>query len=136
VDRFRWQSTNYTFANWKAATGLDVEGSTFTTARPSGVEVFVLPNKYEPDRTHIAVYNWALQDAVLVDVSAVLAMGESYEVRDAENYYGPPVLTGEYDGTPIALPMDLTAVAVPSGEARAAPVHTGKEFNAFVLIKR
>ena len=135
VDRFRWQSTNYTFANWKAKTGMEA-GSTFTTARPPGVEAFVLPNKYEPGRAHIAVYNWTLQNTVQVNVGSVLKVGDSFEVKDSQNYYGPAVLTGVYNGQPLTLPMSLTAQAATSGPAKRPPVHTGKEFNAFVLIKK
>jgi hypothetical protein len=134
VDRFRYEDRNYPFANWKSLTGLDA-GSTFTTGRPTGTEVFVLPNKYEPGRAHIAVYNWGLQNTVAANVSSVLQSGDRFEVRDAENYFGAPVLTGTYNGSAINLPMNLTAIAQPSGAARVAPVHTGKEFNAFVLIK-
>lgn len=102
--------------------------------RPTGLNVFVRPNQYEPGRAHIAVFNWDNLDTVTADVSEVLKLGEAYEVRDVQNYFGPPVAAGAHDGKPIELPMNLTAVAEVIGTYHADFAHTPKEFGAFVLI--
>jgi hypothetical protein len=79
------------------------------------------------------VFNWDGADRVAVDVSRVLKRGDSYEVRDAQNLLGPPVARGTYEGKPVELPLDLTAVTQPTGTEVKQIKHTPREFNAFVL---
>ncbi len=59
-------------------------------------------------------------------------MGSSYEIRNAQDYFATPVLTGTYAGGTLALPMSGLSVETPVGVA--APPATGPEFNAFVLL--
>ena len=106
----------------------------YGATRPTGVTVYVRPNKYEAGRANIAVLNWDLQPAVAVDVSSILAVGASYEVRSAQNFFGPPVLSGVYAGGTITLPMTGLTPAVPVGGA--AQPSTGPEFNAFVVLTK
>jgi len=106
--------------------------NTFLSSRPTGVKTFVRPNAYEAGRANITVYNWANQSTVSVDVSGILSNGDGYEVRDAQDFYGAPVVTGTYNGSPIVLPMTGLPVAAPIGVS--APAHTASEFNAFVLL--
>lgn len=102
-------------------------------ARPTGTKVFVRPNAYEPGRANITVFNWSLSGSVDVNVSSVLPAGSSYEVRNAQNFFGPPVASGVYNGGTIRLPMAGLSVAAPVGWSTPPP--TGPEFNAFVLLK-
>jgi hypothetical protein len=106
-------------------------------SRPSSNWVIVRPNKYEPGRANIVVYNWVNTPTVNVDVSGVLATGDHFEVRDAQNFYGPPVLTGTYGGGSLALPMISASMAIPVAvpQGRSAPSHTSSEFGVFVLLK-
>jgi hypothetical protein len=101
--------------------------------RPKGTYSFVRPNKFESGRGHIAIFNWDRLPYVNVDVSSILAQGAAYEVRDAQNFFGPPVLSGTYAGGSLAIPMTNTAVAAPIG-ATPDYVHTDTEFGAFVII--
>ena len=39
----------------------------------------------------------------------------SDELRNAENYFGPPVISGSYDGSKLALPMKGLTPARPVG---------------------
>ena len=48
-----------------------------------------------------------------------MAAGAVYEIRNAQNYFGAPVLTGVYAGSPIAVPMPGAS--------------SGEIFNAFVV---
>ena len=106
--------------------------NTYTNARPSGPVVFVRPNRYEAGRAHIVVYNWSQQATVNADVSSVLTPGTSYEIRNAQDFFGAPVKTGTYDGTAISIPMAGLSAAAPVGFA--VPQSSGPEFNAFVLL--
>ncbi|MGE0128173.1 MAG: right-handed parallel beta-helix repeat-containing protein [Blastocatellales bacterium] len=113
----------YNFSSWQKATGFDKNGSYQQppSGRPAGVKVFVRPNQYEAGRANITVYNWDLKNQVEVDVSSSLRNGDRYEVRNARNFYGQPVLSGVYDGKPLSLPM---------AGSQPAP-----EFGVFVLMK-
>jgi len=106
--------------------------NTYTTSRPSGVQVFVRASPYEAGRANITVFNWPNQSSVSVDLSAVLGVGTAYEIRNAQDFFGAPVLSGTYSGGSVSLPMTGLSVAAPIGWA--APSITGPEFNAFVVI--
>jgi hypothetical protein len=136
---------SYDWTQWRSVTGLD-SSSTYQQTKPSGIWTFVRPNKFEPGRAHIAIYNWEAAKAVEVDLSALLCDGDTFEIRDAQNYYGDPVVRGAYKGTPVPIPMEGLAVAEPNGEGEITltqgtfqvptkPKHTAPEFGAFILIR-
>ena len=72
---------------------------------------------------------------VEADVSGILPVGGRYEIRNAQDYYGPPVVSATYDGRPLRLPMTGLTVAKPVGVA-TAPAATAPRFNVFVLVRR
>ena len=111
-------------------------GNTYLASAPAETKIVVRPSQYEPGRAHIVVYNWGQADTVDVDVGSVLAAGVPYEVRSAQDFFGPPVATGNFDGKPITLPMTGTAVAQPIGAAGAILPQElpGKDFQVFVLL--
>ncbi len=119
---------------WKQWTGFDAN-SRYSAGRPTGVRVFVRPNQYEAGRAHIIVYNWSLQKSVTVDVRGVLRPGDNFEIRNAQNYFQPPVFSGVFDGEPIRISMEGSDVARPVGLDFDLP-STSPEFNVFILIKR
>ena len=101
---------------------------------PSGTKVVVEPNTYEAGRANVLIYNWAHQGAVSVDMSNVLRIGDSYEVRDAQNFYGAAVASGTYGGGAISIP--ITSITPPAPITGKSPWTTGSEFNAYVVLKR
>ena len=101
---------------------------------PTLNHVVVRPNRYEPGRAHIIVYNWEMLSEVSVSLSDVITAGTPFEVRNAQDFYGPPVVTGTYDGGTIVLPMENLTEVTPLGETNDIPEKTGIEFNTFVLI--
>ncbi len=133
--KFRFNDKNQSWSSWQAVSGVDAH-STYTPGAPAGVWTFVRPNKYEPGRAHVAVYNWDMKPAVDVDVSGVLKPGQAYEVRDAQNFYGAPVASGTYAGGTISIPTTSTAKAEAVGNVPSAPRHTGAAFGAFVILPR
>ena len=102
-----------------------------TPPPPAPLKVFVRPDKYQGGRANVTVFNWAKNAAVSVDLSSVLSVGDSYEVRNAQNYFGSPVKTGVYGGGTVSLPMTGLAPAAPVGWP--TPASTGPEFNVFVV---
>ncbi len=102
---------------------------------PTTNRVVVRPNRYEPGRATIIVYNWTQQGSVSVDVSGLLTMGDRYVVQNVQDFYGTPVASGTYGGGALQLPMAGITPPTPIGRAtNPAPV-TGPAFNVFVLMK-
>jgi len=129
---FQFNLITHGFGNWQNATGLD-RNSTYSVGRLSGTKVFVRPNRYEPGRANIIVYNWDDLSSVPVDVASVLPVGVSYEIFNVQDLSAPPVLSGVFDGEPLLLPMTGLTVAAPNGPLLTPPP-TGPTFNVFVLI--
>jgi hypothetical protein len=124
-----------TFDGWLTQNGF-VDPGTYAGSAPTGVKIVVRPNKYEPGRANIIVYNWAQQSAVTVDALGILDIGDRYVVQNAEDFYGPPVTSGIYTGGPLELPMVSITPPSPIGivTTQPAPV-TGPTFDVFVLMK-
>jgi hypothetical protein len=126
-------TTQADFTDWKAA-GFDANGNYSQDATPPD-KIVINPNAYEPKRATVAVYNWSDSDEIAVDLSNILSNGDAFVVRNAQNVFGPTVLTGTYAGDPIKLPMTNLIVAIPNGFAMTNAVpQTGKQFNVFVII--
>ena len=123
------------FSRWRQATGLDGHSQAMQNRRPAGVQVFVRPNRYEAGRANIVIYNWEMRDQIAVDLSSVLTAGADFEIRDAQNYFAAPLVSGIYKGGPVLLPMKLARMATPVGNVERAPHHTGPEFGVFVIQK-
>ena len=129
---FKYNGTMLDNTGWKAK-GFDAH-STFNTAVTwKGSRIFVEANTYEPGRGHIVVFNWDLKPSVTVDLTGLLEVGQSFEVRNANDFFGQPVLTGTYNG-PVTLPTTGLTVAKPYGID--TPVATGPEFAAYVVLPR
>ena len=58
--------------------------------RPTGLHVFKRVNRYEPQRVHLAVYNWDHLDRVRIDLEGVLARGQAYRVVNVLDFFGAP----------------------------------------------
>jgi hypothetical protein len=122
-------------AQWKA-NGFDAHSTFFPCGtRPSGVRVDVRKNAYDPNRAHVIINNYSKSATVIVDLSLVLKAGDSFEIRNAQDYFGPLVASGIYQ-EPIVLRMDNLTVARPVGWSGRIIPSSGPEFGAFVLIKR
>lgn len=106
--------------------------------KPSGVHVFVRPNDYEPGRANVVVYDWEGAASAKVDLAGVLAEGDAYVIHDAQDYWGDAVASGVYSGAPVDVPLTGTAIATPRSvpSDREPPVHTGSDFNVFVVERQ
>jgi hypothetical protein len=127
-------SQTVNFATWMALTGLD-RASTFTAGAPTGVWTSVRPNQYEPGRANVVIFNWDLKPSLQVDLSGSgIRVGDPYQIRDAENWFGGAVVSGTYTGTPVTIPMSGLVVAQPFGAVPYPPSHTAPQFGVFVLL--
>ena len=101
----------------------------------SGQYVLVRPNRYEAGRANITVYNWSDLSSASADLSGVLRTGDTYEVRDAQNFFGSPVAQGTYGGGSISLPMTAITPPAPIGRSYSTLRSTGTKFHVFVVLK-
>jgi hypothetical protein len=122
------------FSGWQNATGFD-ENSTSEIGNLGGTRVFIETNQYEAGRANITVYNWSNLTNVAVDVSFALTPGAPFEVRNAEDFFAGPVLSGVFSNQLLNLPMTGLSAAIPNGPM-LAPQPTGPTFNVFVLLPR
>jgi hypothetical protein len=84
--------------------------------RPAGTKIVFRPNKYDPHRANLAIFNWEKKEEVAVDTGEFLKAGDGYRLMDPRDFYGKPVYSGVADGKPIRVPMST-------------------EFAAYVLLK-
>ena len=128
---FSFNGTNLSFPEWRAATGLDSSAQHSTTP-PLQPRIFLRPNLYETNRANIIIFNPSRAASVPLDLSSVLSKGTAFELRSSQDFFGPPVLKGRYDGQPIPVPMTGLTSAKAAG-LDSAPPPTWPDFNVFVL---
>jgi hypothetical protein len=118
-----------------AIVGLDESqfpDNTYLNHRPATNAVFVRPNVHELGRANITVFNWTLQSSVDVDLTGIAYVGSTFQIRNAQDFFGSPVVSGTYAGGTVSIPMSGLSVSAPVGWT--APDPTGPEFNSFVLF--
>ncbi len=120
------------FEGWQGK-ALDV-GSTFSTAMPAENRVFVRPNQHVFGRGHVIVYNWEKRDEVLVDLSPFLKTDQAFRVVSAQNFYGPPLIRGVFDGKPVGIPILPGPRMLPLGLKDVEIAPTEPDFAVFVVL--
>ena len=123
-------NSSYSFANWESRSGATDQAS---ATMPSAPKVFVRPNRYEAGRANIVIYNWTLQSSVAVDLSGVVTPGNRYEVRNVQDIFGTPVVSGTYSGGTINVPMNGVTPPQPIGGAFGTLHKTGPNFDVFIV---
>ena len=82
---------------------------------PQG-RVVLRPNRYDPNRANLAVFNWAKKPTIELPLETFLATGDTYRLVDPRDFFGEPISEGTYEGGPIRVAIE-------------------GEFAAFVLLK-
>lgn len=126
------QGGSITWAQWRKE-GLDAHGR-FLGSKPTGANVFVRPNRYEPGRAHVIVYNWDRKAAVNADLRKVLRTGQEFRIVSAQDFFGEPVVMGTYDGRGVRIPMTACRAVRPIGMPNHETPVTGPEFNVFIVL--
>ena len=107
------------------------------TPTMSGVRIFVRPNQYDPARATITVFNWDRLPTASVEAGGLpLNKSDEFAVHNAADFFGPPVLSGRYEGGPLTVPMRNLAVAAPAGTVTTPPQSTAPEFAVFIVINK
>ncbi len=98
-----------------------------------GLDYFVLPNKYEPGRAHVAIYNWSGAATVDIDASELgLQPGDRYQLIHAMDYYHDIITRTYPGGGTISVPMTGHTFAPAIGSTKT-PVSQFPLFGAFVV---
>ena len=131
---WKFGGTRYNFSNWKGKTGLG--SSDATAGSPMTTKVFVRKNEYEAGRANIIVYNWGRQGSVAVNLSGIVNAGDRFEIRNVQDFWGTPVVSGTYSGGTVSVPMTGVLPPKPIGDVPNQPVRTGPEFDVFVVVTK
>jgi len=126
------KSESITLADWRKK-GFDAN-SEFHEGQPNGAKVFVRPNKYEPGRAHIIVYNWDEKPTVEIDLKKVLKEGQRFRIVSARNIHGPVVVTGAYEGGSVLLPIKPIKAAQPVGMPNYKVPVPEPRFGVYVVL--
>ena len=127
-------SDNLIYSKPEGFSAAKFPANSYLTARPADNRILLRPNEYDPSRVTIIIYNWQKQTEVAVPLPAgFLTKGESYEVRNVQDYF-QDIVTGVGDGGgSIRISMAGHTTAAPLGW-KAAP-STFPEFGVFVVMK-
>lgn len=112
-------------------------GNTFQAAipapKPSTNKVVVRPNQYESGRANITIYNWQNLGTVSVPVSGILNSGDTYQLRNVQDYFSD-IITGTYNGSG-SISVSMTGRTIAKPLKYNAPASSFPEFGGFVLLK-
>ena len=122
----------FSLAGWRKQ-GFDAN-SKFRAGRPKRAKVFVRPNKYQPGRANIVVYNWDEKPKVRVDLKDVLKRGQRFRIVSARNFFGPTVVSGTYQGGSVSVPMKGVAPLQPVGMPQYKLPVNEPGFGVFVVL--
>ena len=130
----------FTLSQWQESYGFDRHSTINYTNPPDSVRVW--PNRYQAKRCNLAVCNWSLQDNVAVRLAGVLTAGDHYQLYNAQNFLAGPIISGNYNGTDIKVPMTnlTTAPILFGGNANAwgdtftQPPPISPMYGAFVVV--
>ena len=100
---------------------------------PTVTKVVVRPNPYERGRANIVVYNWGGQSSVSVDLSSIVPAGAQYQIRNVQDWFGSPVVSGTYSGGSVTIPIRSATPPTPIGMSSSPAPSTGTAFNTYVV---
>jgi hypothetical protein len=84
--------------------------------RPAGAKSIFLPNRYDKNRAHLAIYNWDVAEKVRVETGSFFKSGETFRLMNPQDLFGSPVMQGKCYENAIEIP-------------------TKSEFAVFVILK-
>lgn len=83
--------------------------------------IVVRPNRYQPGRANIVIFNWQRKPQAAVPVGETLKPGDRYQLRNPRDFFGKPLAEGVYDGKPLTVstPGDFLALVLVRMETTA-----------------
>jgi hypothetical protein len=105
--------------------------------KPQGIDIFIRPNEYESGRAHICVFNWDNLSSTKIYPEGILKQGQEYALYDVQNLSGDPLISGDFNGSSITVPL-INGEAMQAVGGMKEPInkvkHTSPEFNVFLLV--
>jgi parallel beta-helix repeat protein len=124
----------YGIMNDVAENNVSTTLNTVGSAQPTAPRVYFQSNAYDADRSYVTIFNGDAASAVRI-YPPFLAAGDGFELRDVQNYFGPPLLTGTYTTAGINVPMSNATLSQIIGTPPRYPTPTGPAFGSFVLTR-
>ncbi|MHC4243622.1 MAG: right-handed parallel beta-helix repeat-containing protein [Planctomycetota bacterium] len=72
---------------------------------PVGTKSVLLPNRFDPNRAHLVVYNWDSAEELKVRTKPFLKNNDSYLIMDPQNCFGTPITQGTCRSDTIRIPV-------------------------------
>lgn len=118
---------------------VDYPNNTIINNKPTKNESFIKKNKYLEGKGTIILYNWENKQSENFDLSTLgLQTLQDFEIRDAQNYFGPILYSGKYDNKSVKIDLnkDWQLSKVIGQIDPSAPLrHSGKDgFFVFMVI--
>lgn len=119
-----------TFANWKSTSGKDASSTATATAPTVNKVVATAANRYEHGRGHVWYVNWEASSRIAVDLSAILAVGDNFQVHDVRDIWGTPVTVFDAasGGNPVTQYAGAT-VYFPTTQVTDPPLQVNPDVN-------
>ncbi|MBN2137117.1 MAG: right-handed parallel beta-helix repeat-containing protein [Sedimentisphaerales bacterium] len=74
--------------------------------RPEKAKTVLLPNRFDVNRAHLVIYNWAKTESIEVPAGAFLSNGEAFRLMDPKRLFEKPVFEGECREHRISAPLE------------------------------
>ena len=68
-----------------------------------------------------------------VPVTTASEVGAPFTVHNVQDLLGSPIVSGTYGGGSVSVPTSGVTPPVPIGGSPVAPIHTGPDFDAFLV---
>jgi hypothetical protein len=134
-EAWTYRRVNAAFRTWRTVTGLG-SGDRVEPGMPTATRVVVRPNPYETGRAMVVVYNWGRRAELDVDLGGILGVNDTYEVRNVQQLFGPPLSSGRFTGAHVRIPMTGVTPPIPVGLSRSPAPRTGPDFDVFIVTTR
>ncbi len=82
----------------------------------------------------IAVINPQELPAVEIELGGILKVGMRFRIKSVKDFYGPPIVSGIFDGHAVGVPMKAVTPPSPVGLPKAKLPVTEPGFAAFVVL--
>jgi hypothetical protein len=73
--------------------------------RPAGAKTIFLPNRYDKNRAHLAIYNWDMAEKVRIETGSFFKDGETFRLMNPQDFFGKPVMQGKCSDNTIDVPV-------------------------------
>lgn len=112
-----------------------IENQYIANVPTTGLDYFFMPNKYDPNRTHLVIYNWSGDSTVNIDAAhSGLIPEENYELINVMDYYNDKIKFKMPQDGFLHVPMSGHSFGQVIGSQKAS-VSQFPYFGVFIIVK-